>query len=89
MRYARKVTEGQSCGIIPGVKRSICMDKKMKFWSVKMSDKKTSCENGTITDFYDVDGTTYMGIACDGKLLLIDVFNISSEIISPNVAVAV
>mgnify|MGYP003302351773 FL=1 len=54
-------------------------DKKMKFWSVKMSDKKTNAENGTITDFYDVDGTTYMGIACDGKLLLVDVLQVEGK----------
>ncbi len=61
------------------VSYGICMEKKMKFWSVKMSDKKTNAENGTITDFYDVDGTTYMGIACDGKLLLVDVLQVEGK----------
>ena len=61
------------------VSYGICMDKKMKFWGVRSSNKKTNEPSGTICGFYEEDGIVYMGVACDGRLLLIDALQVEGK----------
>ena len=66
--------------LIPApVSYGICLDKKMKFWKVKCTDKKTNAVNGTITGFYEENGVVYMGIAVDGQLLWIEELQVEGK----------